>query len=72
MYRPPVSVLPPTGGGVLIGTAGLIAGYILNNWLIVGISLLIIAIIIFCFVRLYLGEKRLENEIKEIKKKINN
>lgn len=57
MYRPPV--LPPTGGGLVLGTTGLIAGYVLNNWLIVGISLLIMSIILFCFVRLYLGEKKI-------------
>lgn len=56
MYRPPV--VPPTGG-LVVGTTGLVAGYVLNNWLIVGISLLIMLIILFCFVRLYLGEKRI-------------
>jgi len=33
--------------------------YVLSNWLIVGISLLIILIILFCFIRLCLGERKI-------------
>lgn len=57
MYRPPV--LPPTGGGLVVGTAGLIAG-VLNNWLILSISLLIMSIILFYFIRLRLGERKIK------------
>ncbi len=58
MYHPPV--LPPTGGGLVVGTTGLIAGYVLNNWLILSVSLLIISIILFYFIRLRLGERKIK------------
>jgi len=59
MYNPPV--LPATGGG-LVGTAGLVAGYVLSNWLIIGVSILVIAITFFCFLRLRQGEKNFRNK----------
>lgn len=60
MYCP--SILPPAGGGLVVGTTGLIAGYVLNNWLIIGISLLIMFIILFCFIRLQLGERKIRKK----------
>ena len=59
MYRPPV--VPPTGG-LVVGITGLVAGYVLNNWLIIGISLLIMFIILFCFIRLQLGERKIRKK----------
>ena len=60
MYCP--SILPPAGGGLVVGITGLIAGYVLNNWLIIGISLLIMFIILFCFIRLQLGERKIRKK----------
>ena len=60
MYCP--SILPPAGGGLAVGITGLIAGYVLNNWLIIGISLLIMFIILFCFIRLQLGERKIRKK----------
>ncbi len=58
MYCP--SILPPAGGGLVVGITGLIAGYVLNNWLILSVSLLIISIILFYFIRLRLGERKIK------------
>jgi len=57
MYPSPT--LPSTGGGLIAGSAGLIMGSVWGNLLIVIVSMIIIGLTAFRFIRLRHGEKKL-------------
>lgn len=59
MYGPPT--IPSTGGGWLVGPlAGMVLGVSVGSWFIALLSLLLIGMILFAFVSLRRGEKRLQ------------
>ncbi len=56
MYGPS---LPSTGGGFVLSASGLIFGSFISNWIVIGISLVLMIIIGVAFYRLIKGQRKL-------------